>query len=100
LECQTANYRTIGAAIHDAGAGDQIQICPGVYPEQIIIDKRLRLSGQRIGSRSALIRPSALAVARTSMLAAREVTGAIIVDSPYAVVEGLDVDLSANTTGT
>ena len=42
-----AQYTTIQAAVNAAAAGDEIQIAPGVYTEQAIIDrKNLTLTGR------------------------------------------------------
>ena len=38
-----AKYHTVGDAIADASDGDVIYIKPGIYNEQVIVDKKLRL---------------------------------------------------------
>jgi len=43
--CPNAQYTTITAAINAASPGDVIQICPALYPEQLIITKSLTLRG-------------------------------------------------------
>lgn len=43
--CPSPQYTTIGAAVKAASAGDVIAICPGLYPEQLIINKPLTLRG-------------------------------------------------------
>lgn len=41
----TAHYTTIQAAVNAAPAAAVIQVCPGVYPEQVSIGKSLTLKG-------------------------------------------------------
>src|SRR2546430_9496133 len=45
------NFTTISAAVAGVPAGSKIQICPGVYPEQVTITQPLTLQG--IGSGNA-----------------------------------------------
>jgi len=40
-----AHYTTITAALNAAAPGDVIEICPALYPEQLIIAKPLTLRG-------------------------------------------------------
>jgi nitrous oxidase accessory protein NosD len=46
-DCPNATYTTIGAAVTAAAPGDVIEICPALYPEQLIITKPLTLRGVR-----------------------------------------------------
>jgi hypothetical protein len=41
----TARYTTISAAIAAAAANDVVYLCPGIYPEQLLITKRISLEG-------------------------------------------------------
>ena len=43
--CPNARYSTIAAAVSAASSGDEIDICPALYPEQLIITKPLKLVG-------------------------------------------------------
>ncbi len=45
----SAGYTTIGAAIADSIAGDTITVCPGVYAEQVNVNKTLKLLGEQAG---------------------------------------------------
>lgn len=59
--CPNATYNTIGAAITAAQSGDVIEICPAVYPEQIVITKPITLLGLHVqGIGRVLIQPTAL----------------------------------------
>jgi hypothetical protein len=43
--CSTAGFPTIQSAVNTASAGSTILICPGTYPEQVLIKKNLTLTG-------------------------------------------------------
>jgi nitrous oxidase accessory protein NosD len=45
----SAGYKTIGAAIAVASPGDTIRVCPGLYAEQVNINKTLTLLGAQAG---------------------------------------------------
>ncbi len=44
------NFTTISAAVAGVPAGATIQVCPGVYPEQVTITQPLTLQGTRSGN--------------------------------------------------
>lgn len=46
-DCPNAEYTTIAAAVTAAAPGDVIEICPALYPEQLVISKPLTLRGVR-----------------------------------------------------
>ena len=46
-DCPNAKYTTIAAAVTAAAPGDMIEICPALYPEQLVISKPLTLRGVR-----------------------------------------------------
>jgi len=57
--CPNAQYKTIAAAVSAAAPLDEIDICPGLYPEQLIITKPLSLVGVNVnGVNRALIQPA------------------------------------------
>ncbi|HUA35518.1 MAG TPA: right-handed parallel beta-helix repeat-containing protein [Candidatus Binataceae bacterium] len=43
--CQPGGYSTIQSAVNAAAAGDTVNVCPGVYPESVLITKNLTLAG-------------------------------------------------------
>jgi len=45
----TGTYSTIQSAINAASTGDTISVCPGTYPEQVQITKKLTLLGAKAG---------------------------------------------------
>lgn len=59
--CPSPGYSTIGAAIAAASPGDTIQICPALYPEQLLITKPLTLQGiTQQGVGRVLVQPATL----------------------------------------
>jgi len=50
LACPGATLTTIQAAVIAATAGDTIQVCAGVYPEVVIVNKSLTLLGAQAGN--------------------------------------------------
>jgi nitrous oxidase accessory protein NosD len=49
VECPTATYNTINAAVAAAGTGDTITVCPGTYNESVTISFPLTLLGSNAG---------------------------------------------------
>lgn len=96
FQCEGAPYATIGAALAVSQPGDEIRVCPGVYPEQVVITKDLRLTGVSLGTARPLIRPTALPASRPSLLGGAPITGAIIADAEFTRIRNLDVDLGSS----
>jgi parallel beta-helix repeat protein len=49
VQCPTAQYSTISAAVAAASPGDTIQVCAGIYPETVNVDKTLTFQGAKAG---------------------------------------------------
>jgi Right handed beta helix region len=49
VQCPTAPYTTISAAVAAANPGDTIQVCAGIYPETVNVDKSLTFLGAKAG---------------------------------------------------
>ena len=57
--CPNAQYTTIAAAVTAAAPGDVIEICPALYPEQLVISKPLTLRGIEVnGVKRVLLQPT------------------------------------------
>lgn len=93
-------YHTINEALGFADNGDTIDVCPGIYAEQVVLTKSITLQGLPEGSQQAVIMPASLPASRLSTQGAKPIRAAIIVDAPRVVLVGLTVDLSvANLSG-
>ncbi|HEX6503529.1 MAG TPA: hypothetical protein VF011_09780 [Terriglobales bacterium] len=49
------NFTTIQAAINAVPSGSTIKVCPGNYPEQLLITKKLTLTGIASGTQDAVV---------------------------------------------
>ena len=47
----TAKYTTIQDAVNAAASGSIVKVCPGGYPEQVLIHKPLTMAGFVTGGR-------------------------------------------------
>ena len=91
--CPSAAYTTINAALTAANAGDEVDICPGTYPEQLIIIKPVTVRGMSVnGSNRVLIQPTSLYDVSTFSFQAV----ISVVSTSGVVVEGLAIDASMN----
>ncbi|HEV3315762.1 MAG TPA: NosD domain-containing protein [Candidatus Angelobacter sp.] len=63
-------FATIQAAVNASAAGTTILVCPGVYPEQVTINKALTIRGVRSGTSDAaiIVAPAGGIVANTTSL--------------------------------
>jgi hypothetical protein len=50
VQCPSATFTTIGAAVAAANPGDVIGVCPGTYNESVVVDKPLVLEAQGRGA--------------------------------------------------
>src|SRR5262249_61694430 len=80
VPCFAAPYHNINAALAVAEAGDEIQVCPGLYMEQVVLTKPLALRGTPIGSQKAAIMPPALLASRQSTIGGKFVAAGILAD--------------------
>src|SRR5262249_53893192 len=99
VPCFAAPYHNINAALAVAEAGDEIQVCPGLYMEQVVLTKPFTLRGTPIGSQKAVIMPPALLASRQSTIGGKFVAAGILVDAPRVVLDSLVVDMSAADVG-
>jgi hypothetical protein len=92
-------FATIGAAITSAPAGGTVDVCPGTYPEQVLITKNLTLIGIAAGSTDAavIVPPVAGLAQNGSDIFGNPVAAQIFVQGPAAVtVSHLTVDGTGN----
>jgi len=90
--CPNARYTTIADAVKAAASGDVIEICPALYPEQLLIDKPLTLRGIIVqGVNRVLIQPSPVVAAGA---AAAVIT---VANTTNVAIENLAIDAGNNT---
>ncbi len=97
FNCAGAPFRTINDALAISANGDEIRVCPGVYPEQLVINQDIRLTGEAFGSRRAVIRPTALPATLPSLEGGNPVAAAILIDGSLVRITDIDIDLTDNT---
>ena len=82
VECPAPDHNTIGAAIAAATAGDTINVCPGTYAENVVLNKSLTLNGAQTGvdARGRVASESVIAPAAGIGIDLRDPTGGTVVD--------------------
>ena len=60
--CPGARFSRIQDALDASSAGARIIVCPGVYPEQILVSRAVRLRGMR----GAIVRPESMSANSTN----------------------------------
>lgn len=92
VQCPTATFTSIQAAINAASPGSLIRVCPGTYTEQLSIDKSLSIEGYN----GAILLPSNM-VANSTGSSGTPIAAAIFVKEATDVeIEGLIVDTMNN----
>ena len=98
--CLPQSFPTITAAINAVPAGSVILVCPGSYPEQVVITKRLTLEGVNTGTNSASIitaPPGGTVQNSTSLATGNPIAAQVLVDGAAPVIiKNLIVDGSNN----
>ena len=98
--CGTPSFATIQDAVNSAIPGTVVNVCPGTYPEQVAINKRLTLQGIAVGTAKQAIvaAPAGGVVANTvSLTTAEPIAAQIWVhDTTGVTISNLTVDGSGN----
>jgi hypothetical protein len=96
----TPRYSTIQSAVNASAPGTTIRICPGNYPEQVVIGKALALSGvpSESGRTPVVTSPASGIVQNATGLGTGSAIGAqILVENTSGVnITGLTVDATGN----
>ncbi len=92
-------FLTIGAAVTSAPVGSIVDVCPGTYPEQVIIAKSLTLIGIQSGTNDAavIVPPAGGLVTNGSDIFGAPVAPQIFVQGANAVtISHITVDATGN----
>jgi nitrous oxidase accessory protein NosD len=93
VQCPTAAYTSIQAAVNAAKFGDLIRVCAGTYREQVVIDKSLSIEADN----GVIVIPSDVVANSTGPASGDSIAAIILVKNAENVeLEGLIVDGSAN----
>jgi hypothetical protein len=98
VECPTAQYTSIQAAVNAAPSGATINVCPGTYPETVRIIKSITVRGIRVGNKNLiLIKPSIAAGNTTSLATGNPIAAIVLVErNANVTLDDLTVDGANN----
>lgn len=92
--CPHPQFTTISAAIAAASPGDEIDICPALYPEQLLITKRLTLRGIAVNDVDRiLVRPASM----TNLGGISAEAVVTVMNTRDVHIENLAIDAGSNT---
>ena len=91
VRCPDARFTRIQDAIDAAKNNNVIQVCPGTYPEQLTIAKKVKV----IGFGRPVIRPTAMVANSNSIRTGAPIAAAAVVTAT-ATLDGLEFDLTDN----
>jgi pectin methylesterase-like acyl-CoA thioesterase len=82
--CPGGTFSTIQSAVDVANAGDTVQVCAGLYPEQVTITKALTVQGLALGNANAVVilPPTTGLVANTT-----ETSGPLLPEAAQVLVQ-------------
>jgi nitrous oxidase accessory protein NosD len=89
VQCPTAQYTTIQAAVNAANPGDVIRVCAGTYPEQVTISTPLTLRADN----GVIVIPSGVTQNSTGSTGSDSIAAVFLVNGVQDVdIEGFIVD--------
>ncbi len=93
VQCPTATFTTIQAAVNAAPNGATIRVCAGLYKEQVTITKPLAINGDN----GAIVMPTGVVTNSTSLASGNPIAAVILVsNSSDTDLSGLTVDGANN----
>ena len=95
-------FATIGAAITASPAGTVVQVCPGLYPEQVVVNKALTLKGITSGNQGAAIitaPPGGIVQNANSLASGNPIAAQVLVQSGAGAVTITDITVDGNNNG-
>ena len=99
------SYPTIQLAVNAVIAGSLIQVCPGSYPEQVVVNKNVTLKGIAAANQGAAIitsPPGGLVQNTASLATGNPIAAQLLVQAPATAVSitNITVDGSNNLIAT
>ena len=95
-----ATFSTIQSAVNASPAGTTVLVCPGTYPEQVVINKALTLKGVQSGTLNAalVVAPAGGIVQNTTSLATGNPIAAqiLVTETTDASIRNLTIDGANN----
>src|SRR5436190_2464167 len=97
-QCPGATFTSIQAAVVAASPNDKINVCPGTYHEQVVINKSLTITGVDIaGQNLATIMPVGVLANSNSLATGNPIAAIVLVDGANKVdLTNLTVDGAGN----
>ena len=95
--CEGVQFSKIQDAVNAASPGDTVQVCPGVYAEQVTVSKPLQL----IGNNGAILQPSGAAANTTGLASGQSIASILLIENTTGVtvrnltVDGSEADINA-----
>lgn len=98
MQCPSAGFTSIQAAVTAASPGDKINVCPGTYHEQVMITKSLTIQGIEVaGQNLATIMPIGVVANSFSLASGNPIAAIVLVDGADKVnLSNLTVDGASN----
>jgi len=91
--CANPGYNSIQVAVTVAVANDTVNVCAGVYNEQVAINKALTVRGVEIGNNKAsVIQPTDVTANSTSLTSGNPIAAIVLVAGAKVTLENLTVD--------
>lgn len=103
---KAVNFSTIGAAVGGVPSGATIQVCPGVYPEQVTITRPLTLQGvpyNNMGRPVIIISPNAILTPNVNSIFGQSFYAQVLVQNVVPAgpvnITGITIDGSRGNGG-
>src|ERR1700730_18971933 len=92
--CQKSSYPTISAAVAAASSGATVKVCPGTYPEQVVISTALTLEGITSGNagRAVVTVPGSGFPTVVASIGGVSVTPQVLVTVPGVNISDITID--------
>src|SRR5215831_11484835 len=96
------SFSTIQAAVNASTSGGTVQVCPGTYGEQVVIQKNLTLKGVGDSTSNAgvIVAPAGgMAANATSLSSGNPIAAQILVEAPATAVRITNLALDGSNNG-